>query len=112
MASCQVHPLDGKLHVQADGFLTDIFHQLFIHFDHIVYIHKGQLHIHLGEFRLSVRSQILITEASCDLEIPVIAGTHQQLLENLRRLGQRVKHSRDAHGWAPDSPWPLPAWTW
>ena len=67
------HTLDWKLHLKADCFLTDIFQQLFIHCNHIVHIHKGQFHIHLCEFGLSVRTQILITEASCDLEIPVIA---------------------------------------
>ena len=50
-------------------------------------VDKGKLHIHLGEFRLTVSAQILIPEASGHLVIFIDAAYHKQLLEDLRRLG-------------------------
>ena len=40
---------------------------------------------------LTIRSQVLVAEASCNLEISVKAAYHQKLLIQLRRLRQRVK---------------------
>src|SRR5690606_34578130 len=48
---------------------------------------------YLSEFGLSVRTQILITEALNDLEITVKSRNHQQLLKRLRRLRERIKLS-------------------
>ena len=50
----------------------------------IVYINKRQFHIDLCKFRLTVSTEILVTETLYDLEITVISGTHQKLFENLR----------------------------
>src|SRR6185436_10787942 len=47
----------------------------------------------LSELRLTVCPQILIPKASCDLKVPVKTGDHQQLLVELRRLGQREELS-------------------
>src|SRR5262245_40603809 len=44
--------------------------------------------------RRTVRARILITEAGRDLEVAVETGDHDQLLELLRRLRQRVEFSR------------------
>ena len=93
------HSAQGQLHIQADGLPADVFDQPFIDLHHVFLIHEGQLHVHLRELRLTVRAQVLIPEASGDLEIPVITGTHQQLLENLRRLGKGVKHARMHPAW-------------
>ena len=65
-----------------------------IDIDHIVNVHKAQLHVHLGEFRLTVRTQVFITEAPRKLEITVIPCHHQQLLVKLRGLGQRKERTR------------------
>ena len=56
--------------------------------------YKGQLHIQLGELRLAVGAQIFVTEAARNLVVTIHAGHHQQLLENLRRLRQRVELPR------------------
>ena len=58
---------------------------------HILLLHEGELHIHLGEFRLAVCPQILIPKAPGNLVVFIHAAHHEQLLENLRRLGQRIK---------------------
>src|SRR5699024_2467402 len=43
------------------------------------------------ELGLAVGSQILVAEAARDLVIAVQAGHHQELLEQLRRLRQRIE---------------------
>ena len=45
----------------------------------VVHVHKGKLHVNLGELRLAVRPKVLVPVASGQLEIAVIAGAHQKL---------------------------------
>ncbi len=45
----------------------------------------------MREFRLTVRPQIFIAETARQLKVSLQAADHQQLFEELRRLGQRVK---------------------
>src|SRR5690606_30919811 len=52
---------------------------------------KGHLGVDLGELRLPVGTQVLVPEAAGDLEVPVVAGHHEELLVDLRRLRQRVE---------------------
>ena len=54
-------------------------------------LRKRNLQIDLRELRLTVGAQVLIAEAAHDLEIPVAPRDHQYLLEQLRRLRQRIK---------------------
>src|SRR3546814_18982578 len=49
------------------------------------------LHVQLGELELAVRAQGLVAGAYRDLIIAIEAGHHQDLLEQLRRLRQRVE---------------------
>ena len=65
--------------------------QALVDVDHIVDIDKRELHIRLCELGLSVGAQILIAEALRDLEVAVETGAHQQLLEQLGGLGQRIE---------------------
>ena len=55
---------------------------------------KRHFQVQLGEFRLAVRPQVLVAETPGDLDVPVVAGDHQDLLVQLRRLGQRVEPAR------------------
>ena len=55
---------------------------------------EGGLEVDLGELRLAVGAEILVAEAAGDLEIAVVAGHHQQLLVDLRRLRQGVELAR------------------
>ena len=47
------------------------------------------LDVELREIGLTIGPQVFITEAACDLVVALEARHHQQLLEDLRRLGQR-----------------------
>ena len=58
---------------------------------HVLLLDEAHLHIELGELGLAVGAQILVAEAARDLEVLIVAGDHQQLLELLRRLRQRVE---------------------
>ena len=57
-------------------------------------VHKRKLHVDLGEFHLAVGAQILVAEATRDLQVALHARHHQDLLELLRRLRQRVELAR------------------
>ena len=65
--------------------------QALVQFDHVVGVDEGHLDVQLREVGLPVRAQILIPEAARDLKIPLEAADHEKLLEELRRLGQRVE---------------------
>ena len=65
--------------------------QTFKSFQNIFLLYKRHFAIDLGEFRLSVGSQILITETFYDLKIFVHSANHQQLFESLWRLWQCIK---------------------
>ena len=77
-ASCRENLLDQALGNSHDVVLAD----------------KTQLKVYLGEFRLAVGAQVFIAETFDNLEIPVHAAHHQQLLEKLRRLRQSEEFAR------------------
>src|SRR5262249_58287992 len=52
---------------------------------------ERELDVHLREFRLSVGAQVLVAKAASDLEVAVESRDHEYLLEELRRLRQRVE---------------------
>jgi len=54
--------------------------------DHIVLVHKAHFNVQLGEFRLAVGAEILITVAARNLVVAFHACNHEQLLKQLRRL--------------------------
>ena len=60
----------------------------------LLLLDKGHLHVDLRELGLPVRPQVLVAEAPGDLEVPLEAGDHEDLLEQLRGLRQRVIASR------------------
>ena len=62
--------------------------------DHVVLVDERHLEVELGELGLAVGAQVLVAEAARDLEVPLVAGDHQDLLEQLRRLRQRVPGAR------------------
>ena len=61
---------------------------------HRVLVDEAHLEVELGELGLPVAAQVLVAVAARDLEVAVDASDHQQLLELLRALRQRV-----------DAPW-------
>ena len=58
--------------------------------DHLL-AREAHLEIDLRELELAVGALILIAEAAGDLEVAIEAGDHEDLLEDLRRLRQRVE---------------------
>ena len=59
--------------------------------DHVVLVHERHLEVELGELGLAVGARVLVAEAAGDLVVALAAADHQQLLEQLRRLRQRVE---------------------
>ena len=49
---------------------------------------ERHLDVDLGELRLPIGPQVFVAEALADLDIPIHARDHQDLLEQLRRLRQ------------------------
>ena len=66
-------------------------HRLGHEVEDLVLTGEGALHVELGELELAVGTQILVTQAAGDLEVPVDAAHHAQLLVELRRLRQCVE---------------------
>ena len=85
------------------GGLEDALDHRFHHFIDALLLRERHLEIDLGELRLPVGTQIFIAETTHDLEIFLVAAHHQQLLEDLRRLRQRVERTGLGRGWAPDN---------
>ena len=59
--------------------------------EHIVLVDEAQLDVDLRELRLAIEAQVLVAKAAHDLEIFVEARHHEQLLEQLRALRERVE---------------------
>ncbi len=47
----------------------------------ILFIHKGHLKVHLGEFGLAIRPEVFISKAPHNLIIAVKSGNHEKLLK-------------------------------
>ena len=57
----------------------------------VVAVQERRLDVDLRELGLPVLTQVFVTEAADDLEVALEPGHHQELFEELRRLGQRVE---------------------
>ena len=86
--------LNRKFYIYIQNFFEKICKESFVYIDNIIYIYKRKFHIDLSKFRLTVCTEILITEAACDLDITVITGAHQKLFVELRRLRKSVERTR------------------
>ena len=59
--------------------------------DDVLGVDEAHLHVELGELRLPVGAEVLVAVAAGDLVVALHARDHQQLLEQLRTLRQRVE---------------------
>ena len=75
------------------GLLEHAREQALDHVDQVVLLDERHLDVELRELGLAVRAQVLVAEAARDLVVALEAGDHQQLLEQLRRLRQRVERA-------------------
>ena len=64
----------------------------------VVLVHERHLDVDLRELGLAIDAQVLVAEALHDLEVAVEAGHHEELLEELRALGERVELARRSCG--------------
>ena len=80
------------------GGLEHARHQPLDDTDHVVLLDERHLEVELRELGLAVGPQVLVAEAAGDLVVALEAGHHQQLLEQLRRLRQRVEVAGAASG--------------
>jgi len=71
--------------------LDNAGHQLFDQGHDVFALDKAHLQVKLGELRLAVAALILVAEAAGDLEVALVAGHHQELLELLGTLGQGIE---------------------
>ena len=77
--------------LDAEHVLPQRRHQPLDHALDVVLDDEGHLEVDLRELGLAVEAQVLVAEAAHDLEVAVEARDHEQLLEELRRLGERVE---------------------
>ena len=84
----------GIVDLPAHDLLEHGFEEPLKMLQNVLLLHKGHFHIHLRELRLTVGTQVFIPEASGHLIILVNAAHHQQLLEDLRALGQGIEGAR------------------
>ena len=68
--------------------------KLLHHCEDMLAAREAHLQIDLRELKLAVGAQVFVAEAAGDLEVAVEAGDHEDLLEDLRRLRQRVELAR------------------
>ena len=58
---------------------------------HVIAIHKRHFQVKLRKLWLAIRAQVFVTEAAGNLKVAFEARHHEQLLQLLRRLRQRVE---------------------
>ncbi len=83
------HPLQRERDLDAGG-REHALEEPVRHVDDVLLVHERQLHVELGELGLAVGAEVLVAEAAGDLEVALVAADHEELLEELRRLRQRV----------------------
>jgi len=74
--------------VEPENILPQRGHQTFHHSLHVLLDDEAHLEVDLGELGLPVLAQIFVAEAADDLEVAIEPRHHEELLEELRRLGQ------------------------
>ena len=83
--------MEGAGEVEAANVLPQGHHQSLDDVLHVLLDDEAHLDVDLRELGLAVEPEIFVAEAAHDLEVAVHARHHEQLLEDLRRLGERVE---------------------
>ena len=81
----------GSVELDAEHVLPQRDDQALDHVLDDLLVDERHLDVDLRELGLAVEAQVLVAEAAHDLEVAVEARDHEQLLEDLRRLGERVE---------------------
>ena len=93
IASCHVMRsiVDGRSPVTASAASSTAS---LMNSEHVVLVDEARLHVELHELVLAVGAQVFVAEAAGDLVVALDPADHQQLLEQLRALRQRVEANR------------------
>ncbi len=83
-------PRDRQLHLVVGELAPELGDDLLAERDDVVLRDERHLDVELGELRLAVGAEVLVAVAAGDLVVPLHARHHQQLLEQLRGLRQRI----------------------
>ncbi len=75
---------DRPLDLEAGDLGPQALDQVLSDLDDVCPGHERHLEVDLGELRLPVGPEVLVPEAPDELEVPLHAADHQQLLEQLR----------------------------
>jgi len=86
------HPREGRADAPARQRGRAV-EDLLDHRDHVARVDERHLEVDLRELGLAVGAQVLVAEAARDLVVALDPADHQQLLEELRALRQRVELS-------------------
>jgi hypothetical protein len=73
------------------ALFDDADEQLLDQIHHVLALDETHLQIELGEFRLPVAPLILVAKAARNLEVLLVSGDHQQLLQLLGRLRESIE---------------------
>ena len=84
------HPRNLR-HVDTGDLFPDAADHPLAQRDHVLLVDEAHLQVDLGELRLPVSPRVLVAEAADDLHVPLGPADHQELLEQLRALGQGVE---------------------
>ncbi len=84
---------ERRAHVDALE-LPDLGDQRLAQLDDVVLVDEAHLDVELRELGLPVGAEVLVAVAAGDLVVALHAGHHEQLLEQLRRLRERVPGAR------------------
>src|SRR5260370_28946641 len=71
--------------------LARAYHHFLNDFENVLLARERHFEVELGEFGLAVGAEIFVAETFYDLEVAIEAANHQDLLEDLRRLRERVE---------------------
>ena len=85
------HARERIRNIHVKNTLEELSHHRLEGVQHILLLHERHLAVDLCKLRLTVSTEVLVTEATHDLEITVVTCHHKQLLECLRRLRQRIE---------------------
>ena len=88
------HAKERRWNVNIESVLPNLGEHAFDHCLKLLFFDEGHLNVDLREFGLPVLAKIFVAEATRDLEVALEARDHEELLVNLRRLGECVKRTR------------------
>ncbi len=85
------HPRQRQRQLQAQNLAGQPGHQAVDHADDVLGVDERHFQVQLRELGLPVGPQVFVAEAAGNLHVAVVAGHHEDLLVELRRLRQGVK---------------------